>query len=170
MIWRSFRNVGFTLVEVIIYVGIFAVLATMVAGMLWNLGSGAMANRARISVGTEADFALRKMSWAFTGLTAVNEPAVSASSSRISVTRSGIADNPIVFELASGTIFMQRGSGPAARLLSDNVRVTDLVFSHIPQIIGQPEAIAVELSLEASSSDPKVHASTTLNTRFYMHQ
>ena len=160
---------GFTLIEVIIYVGIFAVLATMVAGMLWNLGSGAMANRARISVGTEADFALRKMNWAFTGLTAVSEPAAGASSSRVSVTRPGLTGN-IVLELASGTILMQRGSDPAARLLSDNVRVTSLTFSHIPQIIGQPEAIAVELSIMASSSDPKVHASTTLNTRFYMRQ
>lgn len=166
---RSFKN-GFTLVEVIIYVAIFAAMVLFIAGIVWRVGDSSAANRGRTNLASETDFAFAKLKWALTGAASIDAPAASSTASALAVTRYNFAQNPISFALASGTLFMSRAGGLLVPLTSPNVRVTIFSVTHDPSVVNVPESVKIVLSVAASSSEQGVLASTTLQSTFYLRK
>ena len=164
------KRSGFTLIEVIVYVAIFAMMISFVASILFQVGDSAGSNRGRTSIEVEADFVMGKVLWAMSGASAIAVPAASSSSSTLTVSKFGFVHNPVSFQLASGTIYMQRAGGSLVPLTSRNVKVAELLFTHTAEVVSQPEAVAVRLSLAASSSDPAIRASTTMQSTFYLRK
>lgn len=159
---------GFTLIELVIYVGIFAIIISFVIGIVGGLGGSANANRGRVTVNTESDLVMGKIKWAMAGARAITSPAASSTSGTLSVLKYDPADNPIVIQIASGTITLSRAGGPAVPLTSGNARADDLRFTHNPETSNAPESVSVALAISASSSDPAVRASTMLQTTLYL--
>ena len=159
------RN-GFTLLEAVIYAGLFAVILSAVLGMFYSLMESERRNRERLAVESEANFVMQKIAWALTGIESVNSPASGATSTALSVDKFGFDDDPIVFELGSGRITMSKGSGEAADLFSSRVRALDLVFENMPAAAGRPPGVAVSIS----AGDVSGRASTTLSGKFYLRQ
>jgi Tfp pilus assembly protein FimT len=166
----SAKRSGFTLVEVILYVAIFTAMVLFIAGIVWRVADSGAANRGRANLAAEADFAFAKVKWALSGATAISEPAASSTGSALTVIRYNFGENPVAFQVASGALVMSRAGGPAVALTSSNVRVVTFSATHAPSVINVPESIQIKLALAASSSEPGVLASTTLQGVFYLRQ
>jgi prepilin-type N-terminal cleavage/methylation domain-containing protein len=162
------KRSGFTLIEVIVYVAIFAMMISFVASILFRVGDSAASNRGRTSIEVEADLVMSKVLWAMSGASAITVPAASSSGSSLTVSKFGSLDNPISFELSSGTIYMRRAGGALVPITSKNVRVAELIFTHTPEVVSEPESLSIKLGIAASSSDPAIRASTSLQSTFYL--
>ncbi len=161
---------AFTLVEVVIYIAIFSSMILFIAAIVWRIGDSVTANRGRTSLETEADFAFSKIRWAASGVSTIDQPAVSATSTTLQLTRYNFSGNPLLFQVINGTLFMSRASSTAIALTSQNTRVVSFLATHSPSVVSTPESVQVILVLSASSSESNVLASTTLQSTFYLRK
>lgn len=161
---------GFTLIEVIVYTAILAIVLGFSLLALFELRDSASANRSRTAVSSEGNFVMQKISWALAGATVISDPAIGATSSRLSVDKYGFAGNPVVIEADDGAVFLSRGSADPLPLTTGNVSVDSLVFTHGDEVLSAPEFVRIHLTLSASSTAAGHIASTTLRTTIYLRK
>lgn len=164
------KRKGFTLVETLVYAAIFGIMISFVIVSLYQTIDSGKGNAGRVEVENETDFIMRKISWAFSGAAAIIEPSAGASSSRLSLDKYNYPQNPIVFDVASGTARISRGGSPAAPLNSSNVSITDLTFTRFPVSGGQPEGVEIALSMIVSSTANAPRSSTSVETTLYLRK
>lgn len=162
---------GFTLIETIIYAGLFSVIISLVlVGVFQIIESQDMA-QARVEVQEESNFITRKIRWALIGAESVNQPLAGATSSMLSVNKFNFGQNPVVFDLASGLVKLSKGGGELLDLNSRDVKVTSLVFEHIPQSGNVPPAIKTMLTVEFNrGASTGLTASSSLELINYLKQ
>ncbi len=159
---------GFTLVETLVYSGLFAIVISFAVIIFYQIVSLESQNRTRREVETEADFLMRKIVWALNSAESVSSPAAGATSSVLTLSRYNFSQNPLTFDVSSGSVRLGRGGGTAAPLTNGNVNVTEIVFSHLVASGTAPEAVRITLSVVASTSEAVVRASTTIENTIYL--
>lgn len=115
-------NRGFTIIEALIYLGLFAIVMAGIISVAYAVFESSGRNQTKVMVQTEGNFILGKINWALTGGT----PATFVPSpTSLNITR---ATNPtsIVFDLdLTGNNLQINGS----ILNNSNVTVSNLVFT-----------------------------------------
>ena len=142
---------GFTLIETIVYA---ALVTIIMAGALVAVYQVLESNNAlynKIITEQEANFLLRKFTWALSGVSAINLPAVGATSSVFSLNKINFSENPLVFDLNATDVRLKRGSKEPAILNTQNVKITNLVFQHLASVGNGPEAIKINLTVGTQS-------------------
>jgi len=168
LIRRSQR--GFSLLDTLIYAVLFSLVMLGTLTILFGILNSRSQNRSQSNLWFEGDFLMRKVTWALTGIQAINEPAPGATSSRLSVSKANYAANPIVFDLADGIMRIKKGVSPPLALNDSNSLVSSLVFERIPASGTIPEAVNVTISLSSLLLGNFVQPSTTLNNTIYIRQ
>ena len=134
------NNGGFTLIEVLIYSALFSLMMVGMLGAVYMVLQGANRSEARLLVDDEANFVLRKMNWALTGVSSINSPAAGSTWSELSVNKTGVV-LPVKFRLNAGDIEIKPGLGSYTPLDTANVVAASLSFEHIPASGDKPAAI-----------------------------
>ncbi|MBI3589348.1 MAG: prepilin-type N-terminal cleavage/methylation domain-containing protein [Candidatus Liptonbacteria bacterium] len=119
---------GFTLIEVIVYMGLFSLVVGGLLVATYTIIEGSSRLQSRVVVNEEAEFLLRKINWALTGAGAVSVP--SASSLQMVKPSLPLVDNPLVFTYDTGNLLLQRGNKSATPLNSASVQVTSVAFTY----------------------------------------
>ncbi len=171
MVKEQSRYTGFTLIETVIYIALLSVITTFMIGVLYQIIGSQNQNRSKIEVESEANFMLQKIGWALSGAQTINQPAVNATASTLSVNRYTASQNPVVFDFASSTLRIARGTNNPAPLGSGRVYVSQVLFTHIASANGEPEGVNITLSVVASDTSPwSGSASTTLTDTIYLRK
>lgn len=160
---------AFTLAETLIYVALFSLITSFVLVVFYQIIAGNNQDRNRVEVDAEAHFMMQKMLWALTGAQTINQPAVGASSSTLSVTKYNYGQNPIVFDIGSRNLRITKGAGSAALLGSSRVFVNQLTFQHLAAVQNTPEAVKITLNVISSDITMRT-ASTTLENTIYLRK
>ncbi|HEY9586208.1 MAG TPA: prepilin-type N-terminal cleavage/methylation domain-containing protein [Candidatus Paceibacterota bacterium] len=164
------KSDGFTLIEIVIYTGLFSLVMALVLTAFFQIYGSQSQNQERIEVDSEANFIMQKIFWALSGAQTINQPALSATSSVLSVNKYNFAGNPLVFDLMDGKIRLSRASAAAAPFSNDFVKISKLEFKHNPSQDNVPESVNIILSVIASSSVRAVVSSTTLQSIIYLRK
>jgi type II secretory pathway pseudopilin PulG len=114
---------GFTLIEVLVYIGLFTLLVGTLLGVAYQTIAATSQINKKIVLGQEADFILRKIDWALTGDAAVS---VGTNPSDATITRYS-PPSTISFRQNGNFIGINSGMGEMD-LNSANVVVSNLVF------------------------------------------
>lgn len=140
MIRNSRKNqTGFTLIEVLIYSALFSLMMVGMLGGAYMVIQSANQSNARLLVDDEANFVLRKINWALTGVSLISTPSSGLTWFTLDVTKTGVGS--VKFRLDSDNIEMDTGSGYIP-LDTGNVIAASLSFQHIPPAsVDQPAAI-----------------------------
>ncbi|MDQ3075643.1 MAG: type II secretion system GspH family protein [bacterium] len=141
---------GLTLIEMIIYLGLFSILIGGVVVAVYQIvqNSGKISNK--MVVEEEMNFVLKKVDWALTGATSVTTP-LSGTSDTLRVNKLNFFDNPIVIKENSTNQSVEYCTGLCTatyRLTSVNVHVEDLTFQYLPSVGGAPAGIKVTLTID----------------------
>lgn len=159
---RARLRTGFTLIEILIYIGLFSLVIGGLLFSVYGMIQGSSRLQKNVVINEEATFLLRKLDWALMGASAIVVP----SSDRLEVTKPSLvpSENPLVFTLASGRVMLARGAGSAVPLTSASVSVSPLVFTEIPAVGPKPAALTAQFTL--------THAleSRTFETTKYLRQ
>jgi hypothetical protein len=129
---------GFTLIETIIYLGLFGiVMSGLIVSAFYLLDSG-QRTAGLIAVQEEGTFVNRKLSWAIGSAT---DAAVSGAT-ELTLSRLDLPsdENPITisYDATEKRIMLQRGSHTALPLTSDVFEVTDVHFSVVHDSLRPP--------------------------------
>jgi hypothetical protein len=132
---------GFTLIEVLMYVGLFTLLVGTLLGIAYlTIDSTDKINK-KIVLQQEADFILRKIDWALSGAESVT---VGPKPSNMSVTRFS-NPNTVIFSQNGNFVDINSGLGQMD-LNSSNTVVSNLTFIKI-QTGSAPTEIEVNFNL-----------------------
>lgn len=144
---------GFTLIETLLYLGLFSIVIG--GGMLATYGiiQGTQRGASQVAIAEEANFLLRKVDWMLTGvdsaLGGVASPA-SGSSQVLTVSKLGVAGSVSLTRNGSNAE-LTVGSDPMAVLNSSSVKVTALSFVRTTAT-GQPDSIKTTFTISSSLS------------------
>jgi prepilin-type N-terminal cleavage/methylation domain-containing protein len=118
-------NRGFTLIETLVYLALFALLMSSALTALYTILESNNRNLTKAMVEQEGGFLVGKIDWALTGVRHILIPAGGSSGNTLSVTKwDGSYGNPIVIKVESGTMTIQRGTNPPQVLHNENVEVS----------------------------------------------
>jgi len=145
----SYKGAGFTLIETIIYIALLSFIMTGSLLAAHNIIESSRKLEAKVVANTEGEFILKKIDWALNGAQTIYAPASGATGTLLSVDKPSLSasENPLVFYASSSAVEMTRGSNPANLLSTENAKIGDLIFEHIPPDAEKPRAIKVTFTL-----------------------
>ena len=148
------RN-GFTLIETLIYIGIFSVVAVSLTGILWNTLSVNSNQQAANEVDENLRYVLSVLDEKVRSSTAID----SAASSTLVLKNSSYANT--TFSVTDGVLYLKEGSASPVAVTSNKVKVDALTFTKI-DMTGAKGGVAINIVLSYNSSDPKMAFSKNL--------
>ena len=139
---------GFTLIETIIYLALFAMIigGGMVAA--YQIIEASFAAHNHIALQEEANFLIHKIDWVLTGATVIN-----VSSDTLTVTKSisGTA-TALTLTLSLNKLTLQRNLEPASQLNSGSIKVDALSFAKTTGQNNGPDTITTTFTLSTSQN------------------
>jgi len=135
------KNRGFTLIETIIYIALFAILMSGAVVAAYNLFEGSDRNESAILIQEEGTFLNRKINWALAGASAAQS---SNGGTTLTVTRPDLAYD-VVITGNGATMTIARGGGDPLGLNSDRFPVespaSGPMFAVQPASDGRPPSV-----------------------------
>ena len=153
-----FVQKGFTLIEAVIYVLLFALLIGGTVGAVYNIMEFNNVSHARDMMYEEGNFLIAKIGWVASEAQSVNSPLSGSPGSSLSVNK---LDNPldtIRVELVDNNMVVTENS-ISQILNNDNVAVSNLVFSY--QNTSNYQSVNIKFTLSS-----KVNNGTTISNDF----
>lgn len=141
------RNKGLTLIELIIYIAMLAIILVLITGFLWLIVSGNIKETSYQEVQQNARFALAKIIQETKKATGVNNPAPGNSANSLSLIMVAPHLNPTVFDLVGGKLRITQGTGEPYELTSDQVKVSALTFTNL-SYLDTPGTIKIEITID----------------------
>lgn len=165
---KTRKQRGFTLIEMLLYVAVAGIVLTSLVGFGWNMiGIGAK-NGTHHDAVSNARLASEKLTFFIREATDIDTANSNfgvnlASVSGSKVTLRGVAPNdPIVFDVSSGTLRVTLGASAPIALVSDNISVSSLVFANASSLDGKSKNVGFTLQLGTTSGSGRFeYASST---------
>src|SRR3989344_174072 len=111
------KQSGFTIVETLIYLGLFAIVMTGIIVAAYNMFELSGRTQTKAMLTAEGNFLLGKVNWVMSGVQTVSLPTSGNSGSTLSVTKWDTTfGNPIQQKISSGKMRIQKASGPISDL------------------------------------------------------
>jgi prepilin-type N-terminal cleavage/methylation domain-containing protein len=142
---------GFTLIEFLIYISIFASILVLLFGFFWDIIFSNIKGNVIQEIQENGNFSIFKISREIKRAKSINFPPQGSSGNYLSLEMTDSNLNPTVFDFFDGKLRVTQGSNPSYFLTSDSVRVTNLSFSNL-SFSQTPGIIEVEIEISSSNS------------------
>ncbi len=143
------KQQGFTLIEVLVYLALFAVLFGGTLASVHVLISGSNKNQSVITLQQEGEFLMGKLNWALAGASSLTVN----SATQITINKFDYGSNPVVFDLNSNKLRISQASGAFVNLNSDNANITNLTFTDIPALGAKPQGLKTLFTIQTLTSN-----------------
>lgn len=159
-------NRGYTLIEIIVYIAIFGIVALVVInGIIVSMRTFVAARENRILARTSVDM-MERMSREIRAATSI-EPLSSTldmSPGTLGVYTIEDEDTTLIeFDLDNGSLILSEDSAEIGSLSTDNITVTSLVFREITTTQGT--AVRIEMTIESSITGKSIDLYNTVGLR-----
>jgi prepilin-type N-terminal cleavage/methylation domain-containing protein len=142
---------GFTLLEVIVYLALFAIVSSGVVLLTLN----AYYSRAKAvsidEVSQNSRLVMGQIAQAIRNASSITSPATSTTSTLIRLQMPNSTRNPTYFDLSSGAVVTKVGSNATSTLTSHKVKVNDFFFHNI-SYAKTPGAARLQMTIQYASS------------------
>lgn len=139
----SFKQAGFTFVEVLLYIALIGIILIALVPTSLNIIIGSARNSVEQEVFDQARFISEKIKSEVRNSDGIN----SVNPGSISLSTNNVSTNPTVIEQIGNDLFITQGSGSPIRLHSSHTTVTNLNFTDLSA--GGSENIKYSLTLSA---------------------
>lgn len=138
---------SFTLIELIIYIGIVSAILLVAVNFGWQVVYGNVKSQAIREVQQNSRLAMEKIANSVLAASDIDTPALGNSHTELELIMQEAGISPTIFEVDDNTLTMKQGTGIPHQLTSDRVEVTSLQFTNV-SYAGTPGAIKVQLTIE----------------------
>ena len=137
---------GFTLVELVLYVGLAAVMILSVSIFLSTMLQARVRNQTVLEVESQGIQVTQRILQVVRNSLAVNSPLEGLSDSSLSMDVLTLALDPTIFDISGGVIRMHEGLGTPIPLTSSRVIASNLIFRNLSKN-GTPGTIQLQFTL-----------------------
>lgn len=137
---------GFTLVELLLYLGLAAIMVLVIATFFGTMLEARVQNQVIAEVESQGATVLQRITQTIRNADNITSPAIGASASSLTLDMVPIGIDPTVFNLASGVIRITEGAGSAVALTNSRVTVSALTFRNLSRI-STPGTIRIQFTL-----------------------
>lgn len=128
------KEKGFSLIELLLYVSIAAIVVLVVSGLLYTILQARVKNQTIAEVDQQGAQLVQIINQIVRNSQSVNSPT-SGSSNSLSLGQTNASVNPTVFDLSSGVLRITEGSGSAVPLTNSRVSISGLTFQNLSDSI-----------------------------------
>lgn len=122
---------GFTLIETLIYIGIFIILVGGIALFAANLQTSRLRAQILLEVNDQGASVVRLITQSIRNAESINSPALGGSAAALNLAMADPAVNPIIFFVSGENLYITEGSGQPMALTNNKVKITDLIFNNL---------------------------------------
>ncbi|MEY4602302.1 MAG: hypothetical protein RL292_243 [Candidatus Parcubacteria bacterium] len=127
---KSSSKSGFALIDIVIYIALFAVLIGSVSVSVYNLFISTNQNHTSIMILEEGNFLLAKISWVMEQAEKITNPVQNTSSTLLLITPYDVSlGNSMVIQTQNKNLTLRR-KNVTSILNNSNVEVSNLVFTY----------------------------------------
>ncbi len=158
---------GFALIDIVIYIALFAVLIGGVSISAYNLFTSTNQNQTSTLLLEEGNFLLAKISWVISQTETITTPLTNASSTLLLITPHDVSlGNSIVIQIQNKNLTLRRKN--ITNVLSNsNVEISNLVFTYL----STENIESIESSFTLTSRAPNGTVVTSdFSTINFLHQ
>ena len=146
-------NRGFTLIETVIYIGLFSFIMASILFSVYAVVSGNARSQMKAMVSEEGSFLLGKIDWALTG---AQSAGIGGGGNTLSIVKYG--GSSISIALSGSDLTIARGAGSPVVLNNTNVDVSCLPGGCFTRTVASgeginPESIEAEFTVSGKTSD-----------------
>lgn len=137
---------GFTLIEILLYISISAVILLSISVFFSMLLQSRIKNQTIAEVEQQGLAVMQLITQTARNAEAITLPTQGASASSLTLDVVEVANDPIIFDIASGVIRITEGAGSALPLTNFRVTASTLTFQNLSRT-GTPGAIRIQFIL-----------------------
>mgnify|MGYP001563713334 FL=1 len=153
---------GFSLVELIVYIAIFAVVASAGVGILTIVLRVQSRETSSAEVAQQANFVMQTIQ-RLVRESSLIEMSAGSGETVLKLRMKDAALDPILISSDTAAVYLKQGAGATTTLTSSQVKVDGLVFRKY-QNPGAHDSVTVDLSLSYNTENPQQMASRTLRS------
>ena len=139
---------GFSLLETLLYVAVSSVILLSVSLFLTVLLSSRIKNQAISDVNQQGLQIMQLVTQTIRNSKTVDFPSIGSTSNSLSVSVFDTLLSPTIFDIASGTVRIQEGSGNPIPLTNSHVTVSSLLFQNISSISSTDRIIRISFTID----------------------
>lgn len=140
------KSGGFTLIELILYVGIASILLLAISFFLAMLIQSRIKNQTIAEVEQQGLQVMQIITQTARNSEAITSPAPGASASLLTLDVINVANDPTVFNISSNAIRVTEGINSAIALTNSRVNVSNLTFQNLSRA-NTPGAIRIQFTI-----------------------
>lgn len=125
------NNKGFSLIEVLVYISLFSVIAISMGAFFMIISKGQIRNQAISEVNWQGSMIMELLSNNIKNSQGINIPLANSTSTNLSLVMSEITINPTEYNLVDNTLILYEGAEDGISLNNDLVLIKNLVFYNI---------------------------------------
>lgn len=125
---------GVSLIELIVYVGIMAIILLALGSFIISSQKMGKKNQAINEVEFQGNQLIRFVAQSIRNSKTINSPTAGNNTASLSIDTDVFGNNPTVFDLSSGKLRIKEGSNAAVDLNSDQVQVSNLIFKNLANV------------------------------------
>lgn len=162
---------GFTLIEFLIYLLIFALISTSMIVFFWQIFFGSIKENSYLEVQQNGYFAIMKMGQEIKKARGIIFPSPGSTADSLSLEMANPSFNPTVFDLSQGMLRIIQGQNPPIFLTADRVIVSNLSFTNL-SYPNTPGTVRVEIEIEHLNPENRIEyqASIDLKSTFSLFE
>lgn len=153
---------GFTLIEILVYIAIFAVSATFLVGILTVVLKIQNKQGSATEINQQISFVNNTIQRLVQNASLIDN-ATGMSSTTLNLRTSQTSLDPTKIFFSNNVIYLQEGKSSAVALTSSNVKVDNFLVTKYENP-GGPAVVQIDLTLSYNSQNPQNQISRTLRT------
>jgi len=146
---RPTQNSGFTLIEVLIYSTLLAVLFGFTFLSINNMIASNNRLLSKNEVASNVEFVDRKLEWIFLQAKSVSVPVPNSSSTiELTVVTNSTSTNPAVFSVSGANLFLSTAGVSSTSIINDKVFLNSFLVEHVSNVQAT-STIKITMTLES---------------------
>ncbi|MBI2473227.1 prepilin-type N-terminal cleavage/methylation domain-containing protein [Candidatus Uhrbacteria bacterium] len=140
------HNKGFTLVELVVYIGLASIVFLAVIGQQMTFLQMRVKHQTIAQVEQEGQFVMQLITQTLRNAQAINSPPAGSSASILSIDVFDAVDDPTVFDVSGGQIRLTQGSAAAVEITSGLLSVASFTIENVSRL-DTPGSVRIQFTL-----------------------
>lgn len=144
---------GFSLVEMLLYVGISSVILLSLSLFLTFLLSSRIKNQSILDVNQQGIQVMQLITQTIRNGKSIDFPSIGATSTSLSITVNDPLLSPTVFDVSNGVLRIKEGSGNVIPLTNSHVNISSVVFQNISSTSSTERIVRLSFIIDHKNID-----------------
>jgi type II secretory pathway pseudopilin PulG len=145
-------RMGFTLLEVLLYVGIFGILILSISGFFSLIINSRIKGQVIMEVQDQGAYLVNFITQKIRNAEGITSPTIGLSDTSLSLDVTNINDDPTIFNVSGDVLYVTEGAESPVNLTNSRVLISGVNFNNV-SLVNSPGLISFQFTLSHVNSE-----------------